>query len=135
MDVSSAGVSVSECSIEVTYLDFDSLDTIEVPREAVEATEDAGPDSYDDYEENIFGDIDAGADPIEPADSLGRSGRPIRFRLMTKFCPFRVQLRKCGPQGWRWIQNILRIIMWSMQETMSWHGLRMQTKFCYGGYG
>ena len=72
VDVSSAGVSVSECSIEVTYLDFDSLDTIEVPREAVEATEDAGPDSYDDYEENIFGDIDAGADPIEPADSLGR---------------------------------------------------------------
>ena len=44
VDVSSAGVSVSECSIEVTYLDFDSLDTIEVPREAVEATEDAGPD-------------------------------------------------------------------------------------------
>ena len=72
VDVSSAGVSVSECSIEVTYLDFDSLDTIEVPREAVEATEDAGPDSYDDYEENIFGDLDAGADPIEPADSLGR---------------------------------------------------------------
>ncbi len=92
VDVSSADVSVSECSVEVTYLDFDSLDTIEVPQEAVEATENSGLDSYDyeDYDENIFDDIEAGADPLDPADGLGQGWETytvqINDRVLTLPC-------------------------------------------------
>lgn len=77
-----AGVDVSEFSIEITYLEFDSVDEIKVPEEALAAAEDDGLD--DDYDWDDDEDISVGADPVEPSGELGDSWETYTVQVNDK---------------------------------------------------
>ena len=77
-----AGVDVSEFSIEITYLEFDSVDEIKVPEEALAAVEDDGLD--DDYDWDDDEDISVGADPVEPSGELGDSWETYTVQVNDK---------------------------------------------------
>lgn len=77
-----AGVDISEFSIEITYLEFDCVDEIKVPEEALAAVEDDGSD--DDYEWDDDEDIFVGADPVEPSGELGDSWETYTVQVNDK---------------------------------------------------
>ena len=77
-----AGVDISEFSIEITYLEFDSVDEIKVPEEALAAAEDDGSD--DDYDWDDDEDISVGADPVEPSGELGDSWETYTVQVNDK---------------------------------------------------
>ena len=69
-----AGVTVSECYVDVTFMEYDSVGEITVPEEAVsEAANTANgeldlPDGDGSYESNV-----TPAEPVETSDALGDS--------------------------------------------------------------
>ena len=77
-----AGVDISEFSIEITYLEFDCVDEIKVPEEALAAAEDDGSD--DDYDWDDDEDISVGADPVEPSGELGDSWETYTVQVNDK---------------------------------------------------
>ncbi|HJA99918.1 MAG TPA: hypothetical protein H9780_01995 [Candidatus Mediterraneibacter merdavium] len=65
------GMEKAECSVEMTFLEYDSVKEIVIPQEALEAEETSGDDWWYSDDDN---DTDSAAVPIEPASQSADLG-------------------------------------------------------------